>query len=123
MHTDGPLPQMFDGTIGQFRELSRDGVVIKISEGDNCIDINNVVVLVQNIILFKGSKFVVFREYSKKESLFDYPISSCELGISVVSDLSLELKCSRLRQNILKYVRLPLEGHGKFAVFPLLHLK
>lgn len=123
MHTDGPVPQMFDGTIGQFRELSRDGVVIKISEGDNCIDINNVVVLVQNIILFKGSKFVVFREYSKKESLFDYPIDSCELGIFVVSDLSLELKCARLRQTINKYVRLPLEGQGKFAVFPLLHLK
>lgn len=64
LHTDG-----FVGTVGQFRELSKDGVVIRTSDGDICIEVNNFV-LVQNIILFKGCEFVFIRSIPIKKTQF-----------------------------------------------------
>lgn len=120
-HREGPVPHLMD-TVKQFKYLLIDGVTITTSCSDNCIRINSVVALVQNILLHEGFYYVVYKEYTKKEIFFTYPSDSSDFGILVVSGLSSDLKCARLDSNMRKYIRIPLETRGSFVVFPLLHL-
>lgn len=50
-HRNGPVPDLFEGDVLQFRELVMNGVHIRITEGDNCVRINQIVALVENIII------------------------------------------------------------------------
>ncbi|XP_076854932.1 uncharacterized protein LOC143509924 isoform X2 [Brachyhypopomus gauderio] len=116
-HRDGPVPQLFTGRVCQFRELVTSGGVIRTSEGDNCIKFNNAVVLVQNIVLYQDKLYVIYKEYSRKGTFFDYPIDSCELEVFVVSHLSSDLRYARLEEDVhvTKYFRMPLEVQVSFV--------
>ena len=102
----------------QFQEAVFGGSVIKTTEGDNCLEIQNSIAIVVNIILSGVKIHLVYREYRHRSSFFDYPMNSCDLGIFVVSSLSSDLKTTVLGDNIKKYVR---PFHDKFVVVPLLH--
>lgn len=119
MHSDGPVPQGFRGVVSQFKELAIDKFVINTSERDKCIRMNNKIVLVQNIIVFKEEEYIVCQEYRHIAAFFDYPIDSTDLGICFVSDLSTNLMCFKFDTNVQKCVRLPFETG--FVVIPLLH--
>ena len=119
LHSEGPIPEGFIGTVSQFKELEMDGFVINSSERDRCIKMNGKILLVQNIIAFEGQEYIVCKGYRQIASFFDYPIDSSNLGICFVSDLSSHLMCLRLDTKLQKCVRLPLEAG--FVVVPLLH--
>ncbi|KAA0717506.1 hypothetical protein E1301_Tti023690 [Triplophysa tibetana] len=99
VHSDGPVPSGFTGTVSQFKELAIDDIVISSSERDRCIKINNKIVLVQNIIVSEFEEYIVYKEYRHITKFFDYPIESTELGICFVSDLSPNLMCFKLDTN------------------------
>lgn len=118
-HSDGPVPSGFTGAVYQFKELAIDEIVINASERDRCIKMNNVIVLVQNIIVFEGEEYIVCKEFRHIGKFFDYPIDSTDLGIFFASDLSPDLMCLKLDTNVQKCVRLPLDVG--FVIIPLLH--
>lgn len=121
-HRNGPVPDLFEGDVLQFRELVMNGVHIRITEGDNCVRINQIVALVENIIVYKGQEYIIYREFAKMGTFFHYPVDSKEVGVFVVSNLSSDLKCTRLN-DVIKYFRMPYGEQGSFVVIPLLHQK
>lgn len=118
-HNNGPVPLIFSKAVNQFQEAFLGGLVIKITEGDNCVKIQNSIATVVNIILSEGKVFFVYKEYKHRSSFFDYPMNSSDLGIFVVRELSEDVHISEFDGSIEKYVRLPLREN--FVVFPLLH--
>lgn len=118
-HSEGPVPHFFKGEVKQFQMLSMDGAVITTSKRDCCVKIKNEVVLVENIIVDRGVEYIVGRQYRCQESFFEYPFDSRELGILMVSNLSMTVKHFQILESVQKYVRLPF--HDKFVVIPLLH--
>lgn len=119
LHSDGPVPQGFVGTVFQCQRLELDEFVINSSERDNCIIMDGKILLVQNIIVFEGQEYIVCKEYRQIANLFDYPINSTNSGICIVSDLSSHLIHLRLDSKLQKCVRLPYEAG--FVVVPLIH--
>lgn len=73
LHSDGPVPQGFMGTVSQCKELEIDEFVINSSERDRCIKMNGKILLVQNIIVFEGQEYIVCKEYRQ---IANYPIDS-----------------------------------------------
>ena len=65
-------------------------------EAENCVKIGNSVALVMNIVLSDDSTYVVYREYEQQEPFFDHHITSTDLGIFVVSNLSNDVKTKKL---------------------------
>ncbi|KAK0152150.1 hypothetical protein N1851_006460 [Merluccius polli] len=116
-HGNGPLPEVFEGEVQQFRELvcMSSGVHVKIANGDNCIRINQHVALVENILVYKDQEYIVYREFEKSEKFYDYPLDSREVGVLVVSHLSADLKCARLGE-VFKYFRVPFGVEGMFHI-------
>lgn len=49
----GPVPDLFEGDVLQFRKLV---LHVRITEGENCVRINQIVALVENIIVYKGQE-------------------------------------------------------------------
>jgi len=99
-HNNGPVPLIFSKAVNQFQEAFLGGLVIKITEGDNCVKIQNSIATVVNIILSKGKKH--------RTSFFDYPMNSSDLGIFVVRELSEDLHISEFDGSVEKYVRISL---------------
>lgn len=121
-HDSGPLPpSMMNISVLQFQELVIGGTKIDASsEGDRCVKIGGCIALIDNILQCQDKIYIVFREYELMEPFFEYPLSSCDLGIYLVGKISSRLKTIELFDHVEKYVRLP--NQDKFVAVPLLHL-
>lgn len=103
-HTEGPVSKFFTREVEQFKVLSMDGAVIKTTNRDSCIKINNRLVLVENIFVDRGVEYIVGREYRCPESFFEYPFDSRQLDIFMVSNLSMTLKHFQIVESVQTYL-------------------
>lgn len=55
-HKNGPLPQTLTEAVHQFRQLSVDGVMLRISSKDDCIAVHGKVISVKKNIIAYGGK-------------------------------------------------------------------
>lgn len=118
---EGPLPCGYDekNTL-QYRQIYTNNVFLSVSEGDNCVQLNDGYAIIQNIISVPNSRevLVVVERFSKKSSFFDYPCDSSLLGIVKASNLSGHLIAVPLSSIKKKSVALPYGS--KYILIPLI---
>ena len=78
------------------------------------------VAVVKNILKHDDHIALVVSFYAIMQNLFEYPLSSGDIGIYCVSKLQERLFVINLQQIRCKCVQLP-KSNGIYAVFPLSH--
>ena len=73
-HEDGPLPAYLIGC-SQYTKICLKKFQIGISPKDNCVLLNEKVILVRNI-LQAGDIFLVYQSFTQKSDFFHYPTKS-----------------------------------------------
>jgi len=123
LHIFGPIPNaILQGY--QYKELHLPCGVISTAKGDNCILVNDRVVMVKNIVVSKGTEYVVFQKFRHSDNFFCYPLESTDLGISLVSMLNSSLDYTPVADIQIKMVLLPHSSQGdkaSYLAIPLLH--
>jgi hypothetical protein len=87
MNNPGHVPRLYDDW-NPFKSVYHNGFKLSSETGDNCVQIDHKIVLVDNILLKDGEKKVVVRCFRMKEDFFTYPLKSSKLGIMRLSRLS-----------------------------------
>lgn len=122
-HVNGPIadiiPIMF-----HYKKYEHEFYTLTISQPNNCVFLKDGIFgLVQNIIhtgKTNGSKIIV-KSFGNTKDLYDYPLPSTDLGISIVGNLNDNVTVYDFSDILFKCVCLPF-GDQEYAVFPLLHL-
>lgn len=112
----GPLPSK------QYKEIVFEDFCIKTNTANQGVIIRpNHIGRVLNIVKYDDDSdiVIVYKYYSKYEALYSYPVSSCTLGIFLVSDLGSELKSCNLKDVLCKYILFPFRNGT--AAFPVFH--
>ncbi|KAL2102394.1 hypothetical protein ACEWY4_001562 [Coilia grayii] len=117
-HQEGPLPQDFRSG-QQFKKVQLNNFCLALKQGDNCIMIKNKIGIVQNIIKHSDSVFVVYKTFKHRESYFNYPCPSTNIGCFRVFDIDSCLNIDRLEVVQGKCVLFP-DGQN-FVAIPLRH--
>ncbi|KAL2087968.1 hypothetical protein ACEWY4_016796 [Coilia grayii] len=117
-HQDGPLPLQFCNA-KQYRKAVRKDFCLSVKTGDNCIVVGQEIAVVQNIVEWSDSVFVVYKRFKYRESHFTYPCPSSNIGCFQVHTLGQELEVGHLEDIRRKCVLLPDQDH--FVAIPLLH--
>lgn len=96
--------------------------VLSHNQGDNCIKVDADIAIVKDIVKQNDSIHIVCQRFQKTESFYTYPCDSSALGchrVSVLQDKTEMVPLSSVKQ---KYVLLPENENGFFAI-PLLHFR
>lgn len=114
-HSGGFVPPTF-GLCKQYKKISINGIRVSISTGNNCIVLENEIVLVRNIIVKDCITYVIYQKFCKQQDFFTYPLNSSRLEIYKVGELSsvmsvAPLSCFKKKNIILPY-------RESFVVFP-----
>lgn len=119
-HHAGPVPVMLSTTtIQQFKVLNLPDCILKITEGNNCVQIGNSIALVHNFISSQGQNYIVYKQFRSIKSYFKYPLNSKLLGIFKVKKLRTDLEVSLITDIVRKYVLMPKRNY--YVAIPLLH--
>ena len=117
-HCDGPVPHGYRA-VTQYKQLNAMCGCVSISEGNNCIEIDNEICLVRNILMHEGRVFLVCERFLERSSLFTFPLNSADIDILKVKRLSGHLdvvQCSSIKR---KFVLLShIDCH---VAIPLVH--
>ena len=89
--------------------------------GDNCFEIGDKIAIVRNILKDNDNSYVLFEDFSVKQSFFQDPIDSASLSVYVVEPSNGPIKQVALSDIKTKYVILPYKN--KFVVMPQLHFQ
>lgn len=117
-HQAGPVPgEMVVSQ--QYKVLNLPNFTLKISDGDNCTQIANDIVVARNFFHCKGENYILFEKFCSMKPFFADPLDSTVLGIFKVKHLSGELTAAPI-SNILKKLVLMPQKHSYVAI-PLLH--
>ncbi|XP_071111468.1 uncharacterized protein [Haliotis cracherodii] len=118
-HTHGPLLRDLD-SVKQYKEIQMDDFLISCSRGNNCVKLDNDVVIIKNILLHSNQDIsIIYEKFMDKSDFFTYPISSSIIGIHKVSRLTRHLFVGKLTLIKCKYVLLP--KHDSFIAIPVMH--
>lgn len=119
-HNHGPLLSVLSVKT-QYEEFYFQDFVVKLSEGDNCVLLENKdIVVIQNIVIDEmDNTFVIYKRFRSMVDFFTYPVESSKLGIFHLSALSDTLRFTPTANVQKKYFLLPCPD-GK-AGFPLIH--
>lgn len=118
-------PMTNDSCEPQYSGWKTDTYILKLNEGDNCVEINNQdIVKIENFTTSKydGSVLIIGRKYEKIEEFFMTPCSSSLLHIHKVSNLGF-LQSWKLTDIKEKMMQLPLSISSTSIILPLLHLQ
>lgn len=96
--------------------------VLSPKQGDNCIKIDTDIAIIKDIIKQNESVHIVCQRFQKTESFYTYPCDSSALGCYRVSVLQEKTEIVPLSSVKHKYVLLPENDNGFFAI-PLLHCR
>lgn len=120
-HNHGPLLNGLS-VKKQYEECYFQDFVVKRSEGDNCVMLENKdIVVIQNVVVDEmDNTFVIYKRFRNVVDFFTYPVESSKLGIFHLSGLSDTLRFTHAANVQKKYYLLPCPD-GK-AGFPLIHL-
>lgn len=109
--------EIIDGL--QFRRIMVNDTIFKCNVKDACFKtVNGEITVLHNIVQRHGEVFFGY-SFTKMGNVYEYPLSSSELGIIRVSDLNEERRVFPLVQVIAKCWLIP-DGEF-FLCFPLLH--
>lgn len=89
-HYRGPIPDDLDNAVcTQYEQLHMPKYILSITKPDNAILIGNNLdtYVIQNIIIHNNLRKIMCKKFTKKESFFMYPLDSCRLNITYVSNL------------------------------------
>ena len=120
-HSAGPIPAGLR-VRKQFQEWHARHYTVKLSQGDNCVQLQTQdVVLVENIATdTEKNAFIIFKKFRNKEDYFSNPMESSRMGIFHLTNLTPELQYTQVTNILRKYTLLPYRDG--FVGFPLLHL-
>jgi hypothetical protein len=111
--------------IRQYKQLSCKfhgvRITVKITKGDNCVNIDGKICLIDNIFSAGSNVFFVFRVYTKVEPFFLYPCSSEKIDVHKVSLISSDRFECDYRDMKGKYVLFPLDTERTMVAKRLLH--
>ena len=116
-HYQGPLPRNV-AVCSQYEEIHLPHFVLSTKRPDNAVLNDNNTYIIKNIIIYDDLRRLVCQKFTSRESFFTYPLDSCRLNISLVSNLeehTVELDPSLISG---KVVLLPF--NDAFISFPLL---
>lgn len=118
-HARGPLPTEVSNAV-QYEQLHLPQFVVKLWNGDNCIQLQSDIVLVRNIFHYMGETFVLYQKFRSSRPFFSYRTSSDGLGIWNVSRLDDQLKYTAIEGITNKCVLSP-HTPNCYVAIPLLH--
>lgn len=119
-HYDGPILTEYE-KYSQFFVLISNRFRLSLRAKDSCIMTDDGrVAVVKNILKHDDHIALVVSFYAIMQNLFEYPLSSGDIGIYCVSKLQERLFVINLQQIRCKCVQLP-KSNGIYAVFPLSH--
>ena len=116
----GFVPQNFP-FCSQFKELRMNDFSVNLTPRNNCLTINEEIVLVRNILSFESKISIVCQRFRDRTSFFSYPVKSDFLGIFQVWNLDSEFRIESVDNITPKNVILPYKQ--RFIVIPLIHLR
>lgn len=130
VHNLGPIPVEYRGAV-QVMKLNEYGYVqsqhqVKWSPSDCCVTIRCVgPVLAVNVILWRESLYVVYKQFKRLTDLFFYPLPSSNIGIYKVSGLSNSLHVAPISDILSKCVCFRSFDNDQFDhqynIFPVVH--
>jgi hypothetical protein len=124
VHENGPLPVELQSVseMKQYRSLRCDSIIIKTSEGDSVVVlVNGDIVKVQNIVSVGGQILIIYNRFLMKNIFYDYPLSSTDLGIYEVANLSSELQTVHFASVMCKCVHVLSKDKKICICMPLAH--
>ncbi|XP_070523068.1 uncharacterized protein [Cardiocondyla obscurior] len=117
-HSTFVRDEIIDGL--HYKSIIVNDTGFKCNMKDSCFKtIYNDIVILHNIIVKDGTVFFIGYSFIKNGNAYEYPLSSSELGIVQVSDLSNERRVFYLTEVVAKCWLIP-DGEN-FICFPLLH--
>lgn len=105
----------------QFKVLHMENFIINLNPRNNCITLNNEIVLVRNILLIDSKVSIIYQRFRDRSSFFVYPIKSDFLGVYRVWNLDTEFAIGWPEDIKCKNVILPYKQ--EYVVIPLIHSK
>ncbi|XP_076820738.1 uncharacterized protein LOC143466046 [Clavelina lepadiformis] len=118
-HCTGPLPADIDvNDCMQYHELYVSDYVLRTKSPDNCVQVQESIYLIQNILFYNNSTQLVCQTFYVKDNFFSYPVHSSRLNIWSVRDLNNRLCVINLKEVCSKCVLLP--NKSQFVSIPLL---
>ena len=117
-HQAGPLPANFP-RCEQFKEFHLTNFKLKCSQGNDAVLVNKDIFIIQNVIVVNGTVGLICRKFRTRDALYDYPIDSRDINISLVRDLGHQLMHIDMGLIDAKIILLPMQNG--FAAFPMIH--
>jgi hypothetical protein len=129
-HFYGPIPSAL-ARGSQFKEIHLPLGLVSTSQGNNCVQINDEVVLIKNIVVLDETEYVVYSRFRRSGDFFTYPLSSKDIGISLVAELHSVVDYTPVSDISMKMVLLPLLSQAgqannrnySYLALPLLHIQ
>ena len=119
-HLLGPLPTSL--RLGeQYMNANSPVGFISIDDGDNFVQLDDFIVQIKNIVVFRGTTYVVCSKFETADNFFSYPVKSSKVGIVVLSDLCAELLVVPIHEIKSKLVVYPHPSSNKYVAMCLLH--
>ncbi|XP_024878933.1 uncharacterized protein LOC112459164 isoform X2 [Temnothorax curvispinosus] len=110
--------EIIDGL--QFRRIKVNDTIFKCNKKDSCFKtVKGDIAVLYNIVQRHGKVFFVGYYFTQMEDVYQYPLSSSELGIVKLTDISEERRVFPLTEVVAKCWLIP-DGEF-FLCFPLLH--
>ncbi|KYM95690.1 hypothetical protein ALC62_13664 [Cyphomyrmex costatus] len=122
-HSEVPVLRKDTHLILQYRKLKTESYVLSISSPDNCVLIQeNIIIQISNILrLHDQSYYLIDHRFQNVSEFLNYSCSSKLLNIFKVSRLSSEIEEFLFASVIHKNVLMPGYEKGTYIAYPLLH--
>jgi len=119
-HNDGPVPAHMD-SYEQYRQYECGSLFITSEIGNNCIEADNGIALIENIMRDPATAetYVVVRKFEEITSFFHRPLNSDDINIFNVRHPSAGNAVFKVTEIVRKYILLPTDVG--YAAFPFLH--
>lgn len=118
LHSGGPLISSL-GHGEQYRKLITEKYTLTSRPGDNCFQVLDDIVILENIIKMDKETYVIFRKFSRKESFGQYPFPTETIGAYTVWGLGMTVSVAKLHHIGQKYILYP--EKDQFVAMPMLH--
>ncbi|KAJ8034244.1 hypothetical protein HOLleu_21001 [Holothuria leucospilota] len=119
-HSNGPVPNELAGGT-QYKQIQLPVGFVSCMPGDNCVEVQDKICVVKNIMVCRGQEFIVFERFRKTEDFFSYPVASRDIGLSLVSRKHYLLQFAPVSDVSKKIVLLPLIPPTNLVIYRMIH--
>ena len=126
VHNLGPLPGDWGSmqSILQYGSLKLHSVTFKTNRKDGyaCLASGDICLL-RNIVEHGKQVSIVYQRFMTKKPFFEYPLQSSDIGILLISDLSVVLESASVCDLVKKYVCMKYQDSTAVVAVPLAHVE